>query len=199
MRERARRRPLSEEPLGYGSSRVGGSRLASARPEAAEGQRTVIVGRLEGMDLRRSDLHEAFSTAGVVQSVQLHRGYATVTFKESHGATYAIKTFDGGKLGDRTIDVYLNTQAEGRATPARGGRQESPPPRQEAPAKRSRRDEAPMPRDNNRSRLAASGAGSSGRAPPERVASRGAPPHGRERSRSGRVAREERPRHRATR
>lgn len=126
----------------------------------------MVVGRLEGMNLHRADLMDAFSAAGTVERVQLGRDSATVTFKEARDAEYAVRTFDGGKLGDRTIEVYLqkgSTRPSGGGPPreesGRGPREESGRGRREPTPKRSRRDheEEPPPRGSGSSRAMASG------------------------------------------
>merc|ERR1719512_172719 len=100
------------------------------------------------MSLHRADLVEAFSTVGPVARVHLSRDHALITFKEPRAAAYAIRTFDGGKLGDRTIDVYMH----GKEGPlpgggGGGGRTREEPERcsrQEPDPKRARREDVPV-------------------------------------------------------
>lgn len=162
-RDRARRRGPSDpgprenlrerEDVGsHGADRA--SRAAgdqSRRTSKQEELRTVVVANLQGMNLHRADLQEAFATAGDVERVTLSRDHALVTFKDVRSAGYAIRTFDGGKLGERTIDVYMHGK-DGGSRGAGGGsgggsdRARDEPARssrQEPEAKRSRREEVP--------------------------------------------------------
>lgn len=69
------------------------------------------------MKLRRTDLVNAFSIVGTVEEAELKRDHAVLTFASSRAASKAVSQFDGGELGDRTIEVFFQEEAD------RGGRE----------------------------------------------------------------------------
>ena len=86
--------------------------------EEKKEHRTVTVGLIHGLSVDNRDLQNAFSTVGEVISVKTNtRDKVTeIEYRDEKQAKEAVRRFNGGKLNDRIIDVYLPGEPPPKST-----------------------------------------------------------------------------------